>query len=115
MLSLSISVYGVQKKTLQPAILDVTRTFLRISGTAAYGRKQTSRLSLNGCFLTAALEEKADIRYPSLRGAIGKTGVILAGTDKPNALKDGDGKSPILASSDTSWKILPKDPRLLGC
>ncbi len=28
----------------------------------AYGRKQTLRLSLNGCFLTAALEKKADIR-----------------------------------------------------
>ena len=28
------------------------------------GRKQTLRLSLNGCFLTAALEEKVDVRRP---------------------------------------------------
>jgi len=34
---------------------------------SAYGRKQTSRPSLNGCFLTAALEEKADIRVLELR------------------------------------------------
>ncbi len=34
---------------------------------SAYGRKQPSRRSLNGCFLTAALEEKAAIRGLELR------------------------------------------------
>jgi len=50
------------KKNLQPAILEATLTLTPIFGTAAYGRKQTFRLSLNACFLTAALEKKADIR-----------------------------------------------------
>ncbi len=36
----------------------------------AYGRKQTLRLSLNGCFLTAALEKKADIRVLELRARV---------------------------------------------
>ena len=37
--------------------LEVTRTFLPILATSAFGRKQTSRLSLNGCSVTAALEK----------------------------------------------------------
>jgi len=45
---------------------------------SAYGRKQTSRLSLKGCFLTAALEEKADIRVLELR-------VRVNGRNRPNA------------------------------
>ncbi len=37
---------------------------------SAYGRKRTFGLSLNGCFLTAALEEKADIRVLELRARV---------------------------------------------
>ncbi len=51
---------------IEAAILEVTRTFHPIYATSAYGRKQTFGLSLNECFLTAALEEKADIQAESL-------------------------------------------------
>ncbi len=37
---------------------------------AAYGRKQTLRLSLNGCSLTCALEKKADIWVLELRARV---------------------------------------------
>ncbi len=36
----------------------------------AYGRKQTFGLSLNGCSLTSASEEKADIRVLELRARV---------------------------------------------
>ncbi len=39
---------------------------------SAYGRKRTFGLSLNGCSLTAALEEKADIRVLELRARVNR-------------------------------------------
>ena len=53
---------------------------------AAYGRKQTLRLSLNRPSLTSALEEKADIRVLELR-------VRVNGRNRPEVAESGSSDS----------------------
>ena len=82
---------------------------LRNMRMSAYGRKQTSRPSLDGCSLTSALEKKADIRALELRARVNGRNPKW-----PKATVDTESKSVFLNGSFGGADVRPSDPASFG-